>query len=278
MGLINLLLETNPEQFQYYSSKGYTSGGTVPGMKSVPFPTANENGKPLITFDINNGNSDVPPLPLLSSLNTLSSVNGANLTQGDSILRGGLSAPLRAGIDVARLNRWSNNPKNLDGFVFELKQNLLSRLAPRTEATKIQAGYLAGIVNSGVYLNENSIAAAGLGFLGVYINKQGILDISTVLGINKYDDVIKAQEFQDNRLVLLRDAIENGRSKNLPGVLNYRLNEGATSTIPGVNVMRYGGGAGAALGFIGKTNIRFADQRTGKLNPNIPLGFYNDGS
>ena len=118
MGLVNLLQDGDP-LFKYYSGgtggKGYTGGGTAPGMKSVPF---GENGKPLITFDINNGNSDVPG-NLINNLQTLGNLEGAD--SGDFLLRGGLQAPLRSALDVARLNRWNDDPTNANGLMFLLK-------------------------------------------------------------------------------------------------------------------------------------------------------------
>jgi len=117
MGLVNLLQDGDP-LFKYYSGgtggKGYTGGGTAPGMKSVPF---GENGKPLITFNINdNGKSDVNNIGLLQSIGNL---EGAD--SGDFLLRGGLQAPLRSALDVARLNRWNDDPTNANGLMFLLK-------------------------------------------------------------------------------------------------------------------------------------------------------------
>ena len=152
----------------------------------------------------------------------------------------------------------------------------------------------AGVVAGGGHLNFLGIdgtAKTGIeerpGLIQSLLNKIGIED--NPLGINTYSSTLKNQSKDDNRLVLLQSSIfpesstDTGntqlqerllnlnlpelppiltkllpagiKSKNLPGTPGYRLNEGN-------NVVSYKGGPGAVLG-IGKTNIRFADQRTG---------------
>ena len=297
MGLLTLLEDGNP-LFKYYSGgtggKGYTGGGTTPGMKSVPFPTADENGKPLITFDINNnGTSDVNNIGLLQSIGNLEGGDS-----GDFLLRGGLQTPLRSAIDVARLNRWNDNPTNADGLMFFIKQNLLSRINPKTEAT-FGLGYgINGFSNAGVYNPINTIAQAGVTAFGIHLNKQGILGTdfnilggNSITGINKYEDVTNTQNAENfdkqrnvfgqggNRLVLLKNAIDgnvDSFSLNSNKLNRYKFNTG-----DGVNVISYGGGPGAGLG-IGQTHIRFASERTGKqnvklLNTNFFSGTENAG-
>ena len=132
MGLINLLLDTNPEEFVYYSGgtggKGYTGGGIAPGMKSAnDFYLINENSKPLITFDINNNGISDANVP--DTLQALSDLNAAGSGgSGDFILRGGPITPLRSAIDVSRLERWGDT--NLNRLQFFLKQSVLSRINP----------------------------------------------------------------------------------------------------------------------------------------------------
>ena len=154
----------------------------------------------------------------------------------------------------------------------------------------------AGVVAGGGHLNFLGIdgtAKTGIeerpGLIQSLLNKIGIED--NPLGINTYSSTLKNQSKDDNRLVLLQSSIfpesntdtntgntqqqerllnqnlpelppildkllpKGIKSVNLPGTPGYRLNEGN-------NVISYKGGPGAILG-IGKTNIRFADQRTG---------------
>ena len=61
----------------------------------------------------------------------------------------------------------------------------------------------------------------------------------------------------NNRLVLLNQGISFGTEEKTIGG-NITLNPDNA----GVNILNYGGGPGSVLLF-GKTNIRFADQRTG---------------
>ena len=268
MGLVTLLNDLT--DFKYYSGgtggKGYTGGGTAPGMKSVPF---GESGKPLITFDINNnGKSDVKNIGLLE---TLGSIEGGD--NGDFLLRGGLQAPLRAGIDVSRLTRYLFNPKKSNGLLFTIKQNLLSRISVKTEASRGVA-YLGGVVNEGVYTPLSTLAQAGVGFLGIHLNKQGLdpTGLINFLSINTYESIIKKQNkgnFQSsNRLVGLTNAISRGEEKRrFNGQLGYTLNKGN-------NIIEYGGGPNSILG-IGKTKISFADNRINIKNNVNDSPFFN---
>ena len=262
MGLVTLLEDGDP-LFKYYSSKGYTSGGDTPGMKSIPYP---EGQKPLITFDINNnGKSDVKNIGFLSDLGDI----GGDSSE-DFLVRGGVQAPLRAGIDVSRLERYLLNPKKPSGLLFIAKQNLLSRIAVKTEASR-GAGYLFGVANEGVYTPLSTLAQAGVGFLGTHLNKQGLdpTGLIDALNINKYEDIIKKQIIggfsikltdddgnlkTSNRLLALTSLISRGKEKKrFNGQLGYTLNKGNS-------IIEYGGGPNSILG-VGKTKITFADNR-----------------
>ena len=262
MGLVTLLEDGDP-LFKYYSSKGYTSGGDTPGMKSIPYP---ENQKPLITFDINNeGKSDVKNTELLSNLGNI----GGNFSE-DFLLRGGVQAPLRAGIDISRLSRYLFDTKKPSGLLFIAKQNLLSRISVKTEASR-GAAYLFGAANEGVYTPLSTLAQAGVGFLGTHLNKQGLdpTGLISALSIKKYEDVIKQQIIDNdsikltdeegnlttnNRLLALTSLISRGEEKKrFNGQLGYTLNKGN-------NIIEYGGGPDSILG-VGKTKITFSDNR-----------------
>ncbi len=60
-----------------------------------------------------------------------------------SVLRGGIYSGALAATDVARLTKYFLTP---DGIQFALNQNLLSRLAPRTEAS--------GVLNEYIYTSQ----------------------------------------------------------------------------------------------------------------------------
>ncbi len=204
----------------------------------------------------------------------------------DFLLRGGIQAPLRAAEDVVRLTKYMFDRKNPSGLFFIAKQNLLSRISVKTESSRGLA-YLGGIINAGVYTPLSTLAQAGVGFTGTHLIKQG-LDPSGLLGplsIKKYEDTIKKQNVDNfldsNRLVGLTNAIFGVRNygpnpgqnldiisdsksiNNFNFQLGYSLNKGNS-------VIEFGGGPGSLLG-IGKTRIRFSDQRTGINNPNFNL-------
>jgi hypothetical protein len=173
----------------------------------------------------------------------------------DFILRGGINAPISAAQDVARLTKYMFSTKSPSGLLFIAKQNLLSRISPKTESSK-GIGYAGGALNNGVYTPLSTLAQAGVGFLGGHLNKQGIDPTGLIpsLSIKNYEDILKTQPKDENRLInILSNSV-----KNLNGVKGYDINQGQ-------DIITYGGGPGSILG-IGKTHIRYADQRTGVNN------------
>ena len=237
MGLINL--QTNLKSLKY--GKDRFGGG--------------DSGQPFIKN------------PLINQPNQL--VHGDN----DFLLRGGIRAPLRAAEDVARLTKYLFNPKSPNGLLFVAKQNLLSRIGNKTEAST-GGGYGGGALNEGIYTPLSTLAQAGVGFTGTHLNKQGVdpTGLLNNLSINTYESVIKRQDVETfeftNRLVNLSKAVFGQYTEdNFNNQKNYSLNKGNS-------VIEYGGGPNSTLG-IGKTRIEFADQRTGINNPKIPKLFFN---
>jgi hypothetical protein len=177
----------------------------------------------------------------------------------DFLLRGGINAPADALTDVKRLTKYMFDLKSPSGGLFVAKQNLLSRVSPKTEASKGLA-YAGGALNNGVYTPLSTLAQAGIGFLGGHIDKQGLdpTGLFPGLSINKYETIIKSQDetnFQSkNRLINLKNSI-----KDFDGIKGYSFNQGS-------DLITYGGGPGSILG-VGQTHIRYADQRTGVNNP-----------
>jgi hypothetical protein len=203
-------------------------------------------------------------------------------TGGKDILnRGGLLAPIKGVDDVSRLSQMFFDFKSPSGPLFTAKQNLLSRTSVKTEASK-GAGYGGGGVNQGVYLPTSTILQAGVGFTGTHLNLLGLNPFDPVspdgggllpgIGLNSYFNIVKNQDKDDNRLVGLYDAISLGESKErFGGQKGVNLN-----TNGGTVLLEYGGGPGSILG-IGKTRIPFADQRTGKNNPDSKTEYFNKG-
>ncbi len=211
----------------------------------------------------------------------------------DFIVRGGLKSVSNALDDVSRLAQMFIDTKNISaGLGFIAKQNILSRTSVKTPAS-FGLGYAGlapyvfsegsggleatggGNINQGVYTPIGTIATAlgnGLGFhanllgLDPFSPMTGVVEGSLFngnLGLNTYEAATKKfnETAEGNRLV----------------IFNNRANEVGNN--PDVNVYSYSGGPGAVLG-IGKTNIKFADQRTGvanNLSVSTPGQFYLGG-
>jgi hypothetical protein len=188
----------------------------------------------------------------------------SNLANKDFLLRGGLKAPLDAIKDVKRLTKWFFDTKNPSGFLFIAKQNLLSRIAVRTQAS----GFIDVGVNEGLYTPLTTLGQAGLGFTGLHLPKQGIIPYVGVriygpksnknpTGISIVEKkVIGGELGEDNRLVQLTKWKIN---QNIPWDKNFRKNQIAKNE---QNILSYSGGPGSILG-IGRTRIRFATNNAG---------------
>jgi len=195
----------------------------------------------------------------------------------DFILRGGILAPIEAANDVVRLSKYFADIQNPNGILFTAKQNLLSRIGAKTEASK-GIGYAGGALNEGVYLPTSTVAQAGVGFTGTHLNKQGIdpTGLFPGLGIKKYQDVIFENQLIDpnsfdintNRLTSLQNSITNTTSPGylFNGVKDYNIYPNVSTLIS------YGGGSDSILG-IGKTKIKFATGNDGNLIKTLKPSF-----
>ena len=184
----------------------------------------------------------------------------------DFILRGGIEAPLSAAEDVARLTKYFFNFNNPSGLLFTAKQNILSRSGTKTEASR-GAAYLGGGLNEGAYTPLSTLAEAGVGFLGIHLNKQGIDPTGLIpsLSIKNYQDAIKQNQLigpfipENNRLTQLTSLISQSRSENnFSFVKGYGLNVGNS-------VVSYTGGPDSVIG-VGTTYVKFATD-----NADVPL-------
>ena len=197
----------------------------------------------------------------------------------DGIVRGGLLAPIEAATDVSRLTKYFFDTKNPSGLLFTTKQNLLSRIAPKTEATKGLA-YGMGTVNDGIYTPLSTIAQAGVGFLGTHLNKQGLDPTGLIpfLNVNKYEDVVYENN-QNSEEVFKKDKDGNIKvnrkgkprvEKNINRLISLYnttgLNPFFTTNYEfgkNTNIRSYDGGPDSILG-VGRTNIKFATQNDGQ--------------
>ena len=170
----------------------------------------------------------------------------------DFLLRGGLRAPLRAGLDTERLTRYFTNLKSPSGFLFVAKQNLLSQTAVRTQAT------LRG-PNEGVYTPLSTLAQSLGGYAGLHAFKQGLNPFE---GVRTYSDAISPSIPNVIPSII---SVENNRLTSL-----YDEHVGRFSS---TTLLSYQGGPGSILG-IGKTNIPFATDNRGatlKVLGNDPI-------
>jgi hypothetical protein len=194
--------------------------------------------------------------PIPESFNDL----GAN---EDFILRGGINAVRDSATDIKRLTKMFFDLKSPNGLLFIAKQNVLSNAAVRTQTS--------ADVNEGIYTPLNTLAQAGVVAFGGHLNKQGINPFEET-GAYANSEILYSvkvkptQLVAENRLARLHQLISTNASDKLDG---FTLNNG--------NVLTYDGGPNSILG-VGKTNIRFASQRTGNnnalktSNPNYFIG------
>ena len=201
----------------------------------------------------------------------------------DFILRDGFLAPVSAARDVGRLAKMFFDFKSPNGPLFIAKQNILSRASVKTPASyglgyagpeeyfldgldenglRVEGG---GFVNQGVYTPLSTLGQALGGFAGLHLNAFGIDPTSPMSGVvegglfpdaglNTYEAATKKfnETSEGNRLVIF------GNRKNEVGAKVHGINGDVIEQ----NLYSYSGGPGSILG-IGRTNIKFADQRTG---------------
>ncbi len=205
------------------------------------------------------GDSNQPyietPIPL--------NVNNAAF-YNDFVLRGGIKAPLSAAEDVARLTKYFFDVKNPSGLLFTAKQNLLSRVGTKTEASK-GPGYAGGSLNEGIYTPASTLLQAGTGFLGFHYNKQGLepTGLFSTGQIVTYSEAIQQNQFsgtefipENNRLLALTDLITNNKGRNnFSFISGYNLNTQDA-------LITYQGGSDSNVG-VGNTKIKFATDNFG---------------
>jgi hypothetical protein len=163
----------------------------------------------------------------------------------DYILKGGVLATSRTLDDVSRLTKMFADTKSPAGLLFIAKQEALTRLGVKTQAGGQE-----------IYLPTSTLAQAGVSATGLHFYKQGINPIPDItvggvnLGIgnlNTYSNVV----IVSNKLT---GPDPNNRLRQL--YLDKLVNKNPSDN----DILSYGGGPGSILG-IGKTHIRFADQR-----------------
>ena len=201
----------------------------------------------------------------------------------DFLIRGGIAAPSFALEDVQRLTKYFFDPKSVSGLLFTAKQNILSNMGVRTQAS--------GILNEGAYTPFSTIGQAGVGFIGIHLNKQGIdpTGLIPLLSLKTYEEAIlsdeksntkrinrlqekidklSAEQDKDNseKIQTFNDRIaasQSGGGKNR--LVDLYTNKQAQKS--GKTLRTYTGGPGSIFG-IGWTRIKFDDARTGVNSDN----------
>jgi hypothetical protein len=172
----------------------------------------------------------------------------------DIIVRGDATPLLtlkKRGDDISRIGKWFITPQ---GISFASKQNVLSRLGVETQGE----GEKRLVLNEGPYLPTSTLGSVTTSGLGIYLNKQGVdprIDDTNVFrfGVPTYAK-------NTNNLNLIRGG-DTGKTNRLVELKNEKI-----VNISGNEILDYSGGPDSILG-IGKTRIKFADQRTGLNNP-----------
>ena len=241
MGLINLI--TNPENFKFYSGGiGSTSTTYRFGQKSIPFQKDRIYG----------GKSKQPYI-----ISSIKEPGQFSNFYGDSdfLWAGGVLGTLKASEDSSRLLKYFSDTSNISGNFFIQKQELLSKINPKTEIS------LKDEPNGGIYLSDSTIFQSQKGFQGFHFLKQG----NPSLGdqeVNRYQNHFSNQTIEtyidSNRLIQLTNSTKTRKTNNedFNNISQYKIFPNFSTLIS------YGGGPGSNNGE-GFTNIKFATDING---------------
>ena len=178
-------------------------------LKSLKFGSAPVTDRP------GGGNSGQPyittPIP-----GTLDPIPGNFISTEDFLLRGGINGPKDTASDLLRLSKFFNNRNSPAGSLFTVKQNLLSRVSVRNQASGVG-------LNEGVYTPLSTLAQAGINLEGGHIPKQGVRPFQ---GPKTYSEAIKEQIIENQGIV----SISGIGNLDLRSIVNnedefYYLNE-----------------------------------------------------
>ena len=241
MGLINLI--TNPEDFKFYSGGiGSTSTTYRFGQKSIPFQKDRIYG----------GKSKQPYI-----ISPIKEPGQFSNFYGDSdfLWAGGVLGTLKASEDSSRLLKYFSDTSNISGNFFIQKQELLSKINPKTEIS------LKDEPNGGIYLSDSTIFQSQKGFQGFHFLKQGnpsLIDQE----VNRYQNHFLNQTAEtyidSNRLIQLTNSTKTKKtnSEDFNNISQYKIFPNLSTLIS------YGGGPGSNNGE-GFTNIKFATDING---------------
>jgi hypothetical protein len=207
-------------------------------LKSLKFgkdkPGGGSSKQPYIQTPIPGNNDELPEKKL-------------NAT--DFLLRGGIEAASDSATDVIRLTKYFTDFKSASGALFIAKQNSLSSIAVRTQASG--NGTDMGL-NEGTYTPLSTFAQAGIGFIGGHTDKQGL---NLIQGITVYGPISRKGNSVINQVIGSPD----GTGNRLVDLTTKHIGKFSSDKI-----FSYFGGPNSALGAT-KTNIKFATDNKGAV-------------
>ncbi len=283
MGLYQIL--TDPSSFKFYAEKNFINPNAVStpnsfGQKSIGYGDGNQPYIKIpipgsgVTFNqlnqLSNATNpyDFSLIPGFEAISTAKSeIRYSPSSWGlDFLNRGNAFGLVRTSDDVLRLTKFFTDRKSSTGELFIAKQNLLSRVAPKTEASYGTA-YGSGTVNSGIYTPVSTIGQAAISVIEGHLLKQGIDPTGTVenLSIRNYQQAIAEKQSsgtsyeKNNRLIKLSKlsyiTVSEADALNVDSTYNLSANTN--------HFMSYSGGPNSVLG-VGDTKIKYATNNTGE--------------
>jgi hypothetical protein len=188
----------------------------------------------------------------------------------DLLIRGGFLLGDRIKDDVIRLGKYFTTT---EGVLWSTTQNVLSETGVRIyggypEEFQLINGYR---LNDGTYLPTSTLLQLPLGPFGSHLNKQGV-DPTGLSPTSNRPEYIQLQNLLKTTNLALSGDNEKNRLLSLT-----KKHIDSPSFSPNVYTYLGGPGAGTLTGGVGKTSIRFADQRTGINNSRANTREFNQG-
>lgn len=199
----------------------------------------------------------------------------SGLGDEDFLLRGGSLFPGALARDVSRVTKYLTDTKSINGILFSLKQEVLSRSAVNVKA-KLDIGSNSNSLplNNGVYLPTSTIAQTAVQGIGGHLLKQGInpaFDTSEAAARGNPGGILSFLTGNSlplsNPIYFETDAFKerittDQISSRLVEFSNQFISNNRDDTV----LYSYSGGPGSVVG-VGSTEIMLSTQRTGVNNP-----------
>ena len=219
-------------------------------LKSIKFKSPPASDRP------GGGNSKQPyittPIPDQNE-----SIPSNDLSAPDFFLRGGINAARDTADDIIRLGKYFTDFRSIQGPLFVAKQNSLSSIAVRTQASGNGTDF--GL-NEGVYTPLTTLAQAGVNFVGGHLEKQGL---NIIKGTTLYGPA-GVKHTSANTVINQVIGNPSGEGNRLVDLYQTQVPHQGNefSLLDPVNLYSYQGGPNSILGAF-KTNIKFATDNKG---------------